>query len=231
MSDSAVDRAGPGAVRDSAVDRAGPVADSESDAWLRALAGAGPEHDAAVARLHALLLRVCRAELSRRSARMPALRSELDDLAHQAAGDATVTILAKLATFRGESRFSTWAYKFAVFEVSGLVGRLVRRDGGVSLAPEQWDRLPDRLGPGPADRAEAAELAAAVRRAVEEQLTDHQRRLFVAVVVNGMPLDAVVAELGMNRNAVYKAVFDARRKIRAYLITHGYMQDGQVSDR
>jgi RNA polymerase sigma-70 factor, ECF subfamily len=215
-------------VSDSAVDRA---ADPGSATWLRELAGTGREHEAAVARLHAMLLRVSRAELSRRSARLPIIRPELDDLAHQAAGDATVTILAKLATFRGESRFTTWAYKFAVFEVSSTVARLVRRGGGVALEPEQWERLPDRLGPGPADRAEAAELAAAVRRAVDEQLTEHQRRLFVAIVVNAVPLDVVVAELGTNRNAVYKAVFDARRKIRQYLITHGYMDDGQVSGR
>lgn len=220
-----------GRVRDSVVDRS--AADQESAAWVRDLAGTGPGHDAAVARLHAMLLRVSRSELSRRSARAPMIRPELDDLAHQAASDATVSILARLATFRGESRFSTWAYKFAVFEVSGAVGRLVRRQGGVFLEPEQWERLPDRLGPGPADRAAAADLAAAVRRAVDEELTDHQRRLFVAIVVDGVPLDAVVAELGTNRNAVYKAVFDARRKIRRYLTTHGYMDadDGQVSGR
>jgi RNA polymerase sigma-70 factor (ECF subfamily) len=213
-----------GRVSDSAVER---TADPDSAAWLRELGGTGPGHEAAVARLHALLLRVSRAELSRRSTRVPGIRPELDDLAHQAAGDATVTILAKLGTFRGESRFTTWAYKFAVFEVSGAVGRLVRRGGGVSLEPEQWERLPDRLGPGPADRAEAAELAAAVRRAVDEELTEHQRRVFVAVVVNAVPLDALVVELDTNRNAVYKTVFDARRKIRQYLVAHGYLDEGR----
>ena len=193
---------------------------------MRALSGTGREHEAAVTRLHALLLRVSRAELRRRSARVPVAGPELDDLAHQAADDATVAVLAKLATFRGESRFTTWVYKFAVFEVSATLGRQAWRTGQLALDAEQWERLPARLGPGPADQAEAAELAAAVRRAVDE-LTPHQRRLFVAVVVDGVPLDALVAALGTNRNAVYKTVFDARRKIRQHLVAHGHVPEGR----
>jgi RNA polymerase sigma-70 factor, ECF subfamily len=206
-------------------DPAPPAADDGAQ-WRRALAGAGREHEDAVARLHAMLLRVCRSELSRRSGRVPVAGPELDDLAQQAADDATVAVLAKLATFRGESRFTTWVYKFAVFEVSAKIGRHAWRSGQVALDAEQWERLPDRLGPGPADQAEAAELAAAVRRAVDE-LTAHQRRLFVAVVVDGVPLDALVAALGTNRNAIYKTVFDARRKIREHLVAHGYLQEGR----
>lgn len=199
-----------------------PVADDDGAEWVRALSGAGPTHEAAVTRLHGMLLRVSRAELRRRSARVPVAGPELDDLAQQAADDATVAVLAKLATFRGESRFTTWVYKFAVLEVSAKLGRHAWRTGQVALDAEQWERLPDRLGPGPADQAEAAELAAAVRQAVDE-LTAHQRRLFVAVVVDGVPLDALVVALGTNRNAVYKTVFDARRKIRQHLVAHGYV--------
>ena len=203
------------------------MTDEDTATWVRTLSGAGPEHDAAVARLHAMLLRVSRAELSRRAGRIALAGPELDDLAHQAADDATLAVLAKLAGFRGESRFTTWAYKFAVFEVSGKLARHAWRGGGVALDAEQWERLPDRLGPGPADQALAAELATAVRRAVDEELTDHQRRLFVAVVVDGVPLDVLVAALDTNRNAVYKTVFDARRKIRQYLVAHGYMDEGR----
>jgi RNA polymerase sigma-70 factor (ECF subfamily) len=110
--------------------------------------------------------------------------------------------------------------------VSAKLGRHAWRSGQVALDAEQWERLPDRIGPGPASQAEAAELAAAVRRAIDE-LTPHQRRLFVAVVVDGVPLDVLVAALGTNRNAVYKTVFDARRKIRQHLVTHGYVPDGR----
>lgn len=205
------------------------MTDEDTATWVSTLSCAGPEHDAAVARLHAMLLRVSRAELSRRASRIALAGPELDDLAHQAADDATMAVLGKLAGFRGESRFTTWAYKFAVFEVSGKLARHTWRRGGLALDAEQWERLPDRLGPGPADEALAAELAAAVRRAVDQELTDHQRRLFIAIVVNGVPLDAIVAALDTNRNAVYKTVFDARRKIRQYLVAHGYLDEGTVS--
>lgn len=211
------------------VDPVSPPGDVRTDPapavdWVRVLSGTGREREAALAQLHAMLLRVSRAELRRRAARV--VGPELDDLAQQAADDATVAVLAKLATFRGESRFTTWVYKFAVFEVSATLGRHAWRTGQVALDAAEWERLPDRLGPGPADQAEVAELAAAVRRAVDG-LTAHQRRLFVAVVVDGVPLDAVVAALGTNRNAVYKTVFDARRKIRQYLVAHGYGPEGR----
>jgi RNA polymerase sigma-70 factor (ECF subfamily) len=90
---------------------------------------------------------------------------------------------------------------------------------------EDWDRLPDRFGLDPARLAEWRDVVAALRRAVDEELTDHQRRIFVAIVLNGIPLDALVAELGSSRNAIYKALFDARRKLRGSLVTHGYLDD------
>ncbi|HEY4019928.1 MAG TPA: hypothetical protein VGM75_14655, partial [Pseudonocardiaceae bacterium] len=93
------------------------------------------------------------------------------------------------------------------------------------LDDEDWDRLPDRFGLNPAAAAEAADLLAAIRRAVDETLTDHQRRLFVAIVLNGVPLDAMVARFGGNRNSIYKTIFDARSKIRAFLSANGYLTD------
>ena len=70
----------------------------------------------------------------------------------------------------------------------------------------------------------------ALHRAVDDVLTDWQRRLFVAIVVNGVPLDALVAEFGSNRNAIYKTLFDARRKLRAKLVANGYL-DTETSRR
>ena len=91
------------------------VLDPESREWLRTLRAEGRERDDAVARLHALLLRGARFECARRRATLPHLRGgDLDDLAQQAADDALVSILARLDVFRGESRFTTWAYKFAL---------------------------------------------------------------------------------------------------------------------
>ena len=134
-------------------------------------------------------------------------------------------VVRKVGEFRGESRFTTWACKFAIFEVSTKVGRHFWQRPTVAMDGEDWDRLPDRFGLDPARAAEWRDVVAALRRAVDDELTDHQRRIFVAIVLNGVPLDALVAELGSNRNAIYKTLFDARRKLRAALVTHGYLDD------
>ena len=203
--------------------------DDASAEWLSALAGTGAAREAGLARLHGLLVRVAVRELRRREAGAWISGRELDDLAHQAADDAMLAILGKLGSFRGESRFTTWAYRFVMLEVSSKLGRHYWRHHPVEhLDAEDWDRLPDRLGAGPGENAEHAELVKAVRQAVDETLTDHQRRLFVAVVLNDVPLDALVARLGTNRNAVYKAIFDARRKIRGFLVANGYLEERRL---
>ena len=131
--------------------------------------------------------------------------------------------MAKLGKFRGESRFTTWAYKFVVLEVSSKLGRHFWQRPAVVLDAVAWDRLPDRFGISPADHTEQEDLVAALHRAVEEELTERQRRVFVAIVVNGVPLDALVVQLGSSRNAIYKTMFDARRKLRAALAAKGYL--------
>ena len=200
--------------------------DAESAQWISALAGDGFEREADLAPLHALLTRVAVRELRRREAPGWIGGPELDDLAHQAAADAMLAILAKLNTFRGESRFTTWAYRFVVLEVSSKLGRHYwRQHPAASLDAEDWDRLPDRFGVDPGEHAALTEMIAAIKLAVEQTLTAHQRRLFVAVVLNEVPLDAVVARIGLNRNAVYKAIFDARRKIRAFLVANGHLEE------
>lgn len=198
--------------------------DGDSQEWVRVLDGTdGPEHQAGLSRLNGLLLRIARAEVRRRRGRTPIDGPELDDLAVQAADDAMLAILARIGTFRGESRFTTWAYSFVMFEVSGKIGRHYWKNSMPSPSTEDWERLPARLDADPSTQAEAADLVAAVRQAVEETLTDHQRRVFVALVLDGVPLDALAIELAANRNAIYKVMFDARRKIRAHLVAHGHL--------
>ena len=199
--------------------------DPDSRQWVRVLSGTGPQREAGLARLHELLLRIARAELQRRNGQFRITGPELDDLAYQAAADALLAIDLKLGQFRGESRFTTWAYKFVIFEVSAKIGRHFWAHPAVPMDGEDWDRLPGRLGPDPAQEAERRELADAVRRAVDEQLTPRQRKVFVAIVLNGVPLDALVVELGSTRNAIYKTMFDARRKLRAGLAANGYLDD------
>ena len=206
-----------------------PRLDAESAEWLRALAGAGPGRDAALARLHGLLVRIARGEVARRGPRLRITGPELDDLAYQAAADALLAITGKLGQFRGESRFTTWAYKFVIFEVSAKIGRHFWRNPAVPLDAEDWDRLPGRFGFEPAQEAEWRDLLAAMRRAVDTELTPRQRAVFVAVVVNDVPLDTLAADLASSRNAIYKMMFDARRKLRAALAADGFL--GEESSR
>jgi len=199
--------------------------DAESVEWTRALESTGLVREQALARLHEMLLRIARGELRRRGGQHPISGPELDDLAHQAAADALLAITGKLSGFRGESRFTTWAYRFVILEVSTKLGRHFWRKPTVALDAQDWDRLPDRFGMDPADQAQWQGLVEALHRAVEEDLTPRQRQVFVAIVLQGVPLDALVAQLGSNRNAIYKTLFDARRKLRATLAANGYLSN------
>jgi RNA polymerase sigma-70 factor (ECF subfamily) len=202
-----------------------PGLDADSEQWIQGLSGIGAQREEGLARLHEMLLRIARGELRRRGAQIQIAGPELDDLAYQATADALLAIVAKLGEFRGESRFTTWAYKFVVFEVSAKIGRHFWRQPTVRWDAEDWDRLPDRFGLEPAQEAERKDLADAVRHAVDEHLTPRQRQIFVAIVLNGVPLDALSIELGSTRNAIYKTMFDARRKLRAVLAANGYLDD------
>lgn len=196
--------------------------DATTDRWTGRLASAGHEREVAAAELHAMLLRFARSQVNRRAARFHVTGPEADDIAHQATADAVVSILAKLDEFRGESRFTTWACKFVLLEVANKLGRHFWRTQPVPTDEADWDRLPDRFGLDPAREAEWRGMVESLRRGIDTALTDHQRRLFVSIVLRGDPLDAVVASLGSNRNAIYKTLFDARRKLRAWLVADGY---------
>src|ERR1700758_4509391 len=199
--------------------------DPESAEWVRVLAVAGPQREAELTRLHGTLLRIAQREVRRRALRLQLTGPEVEDLAYQAAADALMAITGKLGQFRGESRFTTWAYKFVIFEVSAKIGRHFWRRPDAPLDAEDWDRLPDRFGFEPAGESEWRDLLAALRRAVDTELTARQREVFVAIVVNEVPLDALAVRLGSNRNAIYKTMFDARRKLRAALAANGYLDD------
>ncbi len=201
------------------------VLDPDSAEWVRRLTSTGRECDTAKAELHAMLLRFARSQANRRAPRFRVTGPEVDDVAHQATADALLAISAKVSEFRGESRFTTWAFKFVLLEVSSKLGRHFWRDAAPTYDTEEWERLPDRFGLDPARESEWRDLMAGLRDAIDVTLTDHQRRLFVAIVLNRVPLDALAEQLGSNRNAIYKALFDARRKLRAALVANGYLDD------
>jgi RNA polymerase sigma-70 factor, ECF subfamily len=196
--------------------------DEISQSWVRGIRASGVDHDDCIARLQALLLRVAHFEVHRRAGSLRLAGPELDDIAQQACDDALMAIKAKVGDFRGESRFTTWAYRFVMFEVSTKIARHFWRHRPATLDDAAWERLPDTLAVAPDARAEDRELFGVLRRAIEEDLTDLQRRVFVAVAVNEVPMDAFARELGSNRNALYKTLFDARRKLRGSLAAAGY---------
>ncbi len=198
--------------------------DTESADWLRDLQDAGGARDSAIARLHALLVRVARGEAARRRATLPARATEeVDDLCVQAANDALMAILAKLDTYRGTARFTTWACKFVIFEASSRLRRHAWRERKVELDDTIWDRLPDRVAPV-LKRLENDELIEALHRAVEGHLTERQRLVFQSVTMDDVPIDVLADRLGTNRGAIYKILHDARAKLRRALTDAGYAE-------
>ena len=190
--------------------------DAESRAWVQALSGGGPRRDDAVAALHAQLLRAARFEVARRGG---ARTGELDDLATQAADDAVVAILRKLPSYRGDSRFTTWAYKFALLEAAVRVRRRAWQDREIPLEEEGLARLAAARGAPDLD-AETAELLAAIAAGIG-RLTQRQRTVLVAITLDGVPIDVLAERMAVTRGALYKTLHDARRSLRARLALDG----------
>lgn len=199
--------------------------DAESLAWVQALSGTGSDKDEAVKRLHELLLRGARFEIARRGRALGDSRpGDVDDLATQAAADALMAIMRKLPSFRGDSRFTTWAYKFALLEAGVKMRRRAWHGREVPLEDAGWAQLADRRAAPDAD-AESAELIDAVCRAIEGSLTSHQREVLIAITLNGVPIDVLAERLATTRGALYKTLHDGRKKLRAQLATEGYPLD------
>ena len=190
---------------------------ADADAWTSALRAEGPERERAVAELHALLLRAARFEVGRRRAALSHVRGEeLDDIAMQAADDALVAVLAKLDDFRGASRFTTWAYKFALLEAGVKLRRRAWQGREVVLEPESWPLFADRRPPAGGGWSKRS-CSTRSSEAIEDALTPHQRQVFVALALNEVPIDVLAERLDSNRGALYKTLHDARRKLRREL--------------
>jgi RNA polymerase sigma-70 factor, ECF subfamily len=192
--------------------------DPESREWLKALRSERRIRDAAIGRLHALLLQEARYEVRHRTATLahPSGR-DLDDLALQAADDALIAILAKLDNFRGDARFTTWARRFAALEVPG---ELRRRLGHTRETPTDGEIcLPDRFGYGEPERStEASELALTVAHLIADKLTAHQREVLLAMAIDEVPTNRLAVRLHSTPGALYKTLHDARVKLRRGLV-------------
>jgi RNA polymerase sigma-70 factor, ECF subfamily len=198
--------------------RRGPAPDADDAAWIAALRR---KDGAAIARLHELLLRASRFEVSRRRASLSFVRGEeLDDVATQAADDALVAVLAKLDDFRGASRFTTWVYKFALLEAAVRLRRRAWQDREVVLDSDSWKGLAD-AAERPDTAAERRELLVAIGECIAGELTPHQRQVLVALAIDGVPIDVLAERLTTTRGALYKTLHDARRRLRGVLAERG----------
>ncbi len=189
--------------------------------WIAELTSDGPVREDALRRLHALLLRGARFQVSRMSAmRAMVGAAQVEDIITLAADEAMVAVLGKLTTFEGRSRFTTWAYKFAVLQAAVELRRQAwsRREVPLEAAPPLIEPRPS-----PDLYVEGAELAAAVRQAIDRVLTPHQRRIALALIVDEVPIDVLAERLGTNRNALYKTLHDARSRLRTHLALEGYV--------
>jgi RNA polymerase sigma-70 factor (ECF subfamily) len=198
-----------------------------NEEWMRDLNSRGEAQAAAIDELRSLLLRGALYTLGRTSVHGADLtRAQVEQIAEECAQEALLAILERLQDFRSESKFTTWAYKFAVN--IALTAARRERWKTVSLDSLLDDPETPSLLPGadpnasPENTAQRAEVWALVRETMDQVLTPRQRQVLRAMVFEDVPLDEVVRHLGSNRNAVYKLVHDARRKLKAGLEARGY---------
>ena len=145
---------------------------------------------------------------------------ELEDIAHEAADDALMSVIRRLDDFRGASRFTTWVYKFALLEAAVKLRKRAWQEREVPREPEAWSLL-SSAALEPDIEAEQSELLLALQRAIAEALTPHQRRVLVALALNGVPIDVLAERLTTTRGALYKTLHDARKKLRKHLEERG----------
>ncbi len=192
----------------------------EPDDWVRSLTVGSPNRDRALAALHALMVRAAGHQAWRmRGLLADASPGTMDDLVNQCADDAMMTVLAKLDTFEGRSRFTTWAFKFAIYQTNATIRQQQWRHRVVELRDVA---VPADPGPGPEAQALGTDLAAAVAAAMHESLTPHQRRVAVALLVDEVPIDVLAERLGSTRGALYKTLHTVRTRLRADLEARGH---------
>ena len=199
------------------------VGQAPDEPWVSELTDPGPLGHAAQQHLHGLLVRAARQQVWRLRHQLPGAGPvDLEDLAQQAADDAQMAVLGKLDTFEGRSRFSTWVYKFGILHAGVAVRRQAWRHREVALL-DTFE--PSDAGSTPEAYAQATDLQRAVEAAIPTDLTPHQRRVTLALLVDQVPVDVLAERLGTNRNALYKTLHDARQRLRAGLQASGHLEN------
>ena len=192
--------------------------------WVLALSSTGAEQQVALRELHALMVRAAAHQVWRMRGVLPdASPGTVDVIVNQAADEAMTALLRKLHTFEGRSAFTTWAFKFAILQAASDVRRLQWQHREVELRDLDIEHRPAAVHDGPARQAEGSDLARALAESMHSCLTPHQRRVAVALLVDGVPIDVLAERLGSNRNALYKTLHDVRQRLRGDLTRRGYL--------
>ena len=199
-----------------------------NEEWCYALQTQGEEQAIAIADLREFLLHASRYSVSRSLGGLTSISDyEVQQLAEDSAQEALLAILNHLSEFRSDSKFTTWAYKFAIN--FSLMAARHERWKGVSL-----DRLIDEvdlpdspiLDSGPSDdpalQAQQSEIWAMLKEVIETELTKRQQQVLKAMVFDEIPLDEIAQHFESNRNAIYKLMHDARQKLKARLEMRGF---------
>jgi RNA polymerase sigma-70 factor (ECF subfamily) len=187
-----------------------------NDEWLEQLND--PIDDNALRDLRNILLRGLRASLSSR------INTDLDAITEDFVQDALLKILKNLHTFRGESRFTTWAQKIAIHVAYTELRR--RRWKDISLRDITETTEGDEFTPAiltdpsttPERVASQNDMLTVVYNLIETELTDRQRTAIVSILQGGMPIDQVARKMNTNRNALYKLIHDARKRLQQSLL-------------
>lgn len=196
--------------------------------WLRELRASGDEQAAALADLRGYLVRAARYALHRSRGGLVQLSpSGVDQLAEDCAQDALMAILQHLGEFRGDSRFTTWAYKFAINMALAASRREAWKDVSLDALLDNatrstWLTEAESLAGNPEQTARRAEAWAVIRQVTDHELTERQRQALKALVFDEVPLDELVRHWGSTRNAIYKLLHDARRRLKTQLEARGF---------
>ncbi len=194
--------------------------DRDNETWLRAISAGGTVRDNALADLRTILLRGLRRSLSG--------RSDVDEsFVEDAVQDSLLRIIDRLRQFEGRSRFVTWAMSITIRTAMTELRRHRWRDVSLDQVLQDGEFVPEQVVDGrqaPDQNAEREAVLAAMRQVIDSDLTDKQKNVLTAEL-RGMPLDAIVQQMGSNRNAVYKLTHDARMRLRKGLEAAGYQAE------
>ncbi len=199
-----------------------------NEEWMRRLTTTGRVREDAIGHLRELMLRAAGHQVHHMAGANGLGAARVEEVVHSAADEATLVVLSRLDTFEGRSRFTTWAFKFGVLHAKVEMRRLVWRDREIQM-DDAFD-IPTPVDNAPEATAEMNDLHQAVRRGLAEALTQHQRRIATALLIDEVPIDVLAERLGTSRGALYKTLHESRKKLRSYLEARELLDAGSRNE-